>query len=111
MATLFTDDCRWLVVADSVPQLCERQKIALTKLEEWKERNYVAFDNLKNEAIAVRRRRKPELKMRIAETRFTVHRHTMSFNTEDTRWLRVYLNSGLQFRVHKNLTLEKARRT
>lgn len=34
----------------------------------------------------------------------------MCFNTEATSWLGVYLDTGLQFRAHKNLRLEKARR-
>lgn len=46
----------------------------------------------------------------IAEARITVCGHVMRFNTEATRWLRVYFDIGLQFRAYKNLTLEKARR-
>lgn len=34
----------------------------------------------------------------------------MSFNSEATKWLRVYLNIALQFKEHKNLILKKARR-
>lgn len=35
---------------------------------------------------------------------------TMSFNTEATRWLGVYLDTELQFRVHKNRCLKKERK-
>lgn len=42
---------------------------------------------------AFTRRRKPELKRRITKARITVCGHTMSFNNEATRWLRVYLNT------------------
>lgn len=31
----------------------------------------------------------------------------MKFNIETTNWLVVYLNTGLQFRAQKNLTLKK----
>lgn len=74
------------------------------------ERNHIRFDNAKDETIVFTRRRKSELKSRIAETRFTVRVHTMRFNTEATRSLGVYLYSGLQFTTHKNLMLEKAKK-
>lgn len=35
----------------------------------------------------------------------------MEFNTEATRWLGVYLDTGLRFKAHKLLTLENARST
>lgn len=54
------------------------------------------------------RRRKPEIKRRIVEVKITVRTNTMSFNNEVTKWLGVYLDSGLQFRAHKSLTLKKA---
>lgn len=34
----------------------------------------------------------------------------MRFNVEDTRWLGVYLETGLQFRAHNNISLKKAKR-
>lgn len=46
----------------------------------------------------------------IKEARITVRRRTMSLNNEATSWLVTYLNSVLQLRAHKNLTLEKAKR-
>lgn len=36
--------------------------------------------------------------------------HTLGFNTEATRWVGVYLDTDLQFRVHKCLSLVKARK-
>lgn len=41
----------------------------------------------------------------------SVHRQTMSSNTQVTRRLRVYLNTGLRFKVDKNLTSQQASRT
>lgn len=51
------------------------------------ESNYVAFDNAKDEIITFRRTSKPELRRTISETRITVCRHTINFNTVATRWL------------------------
>lgn len=58
---------------------------AETKAVKLGERKYVAFDNAKNEIIAFTRRRKSELKRRIAEARITVRGHTMGFNTGANR--------------------------
>lgn len=75
---------------------------------EWRDRNHVAFDNSKNEILAFRRRRKPNQKQRLTEARITVRGHMLGFNTEVTCWLGVYLDTELQFKVHKNLLLEKS---
>lgn len=53
------------------------------------------------------KRRKRDLKRKIAEAKITVPKHTMRFNSEARRWLRVYLNIGLQFTEHYNRTLER----
>lgn len=55
------------------------------------------------------RHRKPDLRRGLADARVTVRSHTLRFNTEATCWLRVYLNTGLQLKANKNLSLEKAR--
>lgn len=73
------------------------------------ENNLVAFDNTKNEMIAFTRERKLKVKKRIAEAKVMVCGDTMSFNTKVTRLLGVYLDTGPQFRSHKNLALEKAK--
>lgn len=39
---------------------------------EWREDNHVEFNNAKNKAITVTRKRKSELKVRIAKTIFIV---------------------------------------
>lgn len=65
---------------------------------------------MKNEITVFTRRRKPELKKKISETKITVCRHTMVFNTTVIRWLGVDLDTGLQFMTHKNHMLEKTRR-
>lgn len=59
--------------------------------------------------ISFPRRREPELKREILEARITIGGYTMSFNSETTRWLGIYLDTGLQFRLNRNLTPEKAR--
>lgn len=110
MATSFTDDSEWLFTADLVAYLCQRWKGSGVKAVEWWDHNHVIFDNVKEEFILFTKRRRWELKRRIAEVRAKVHRHTIDFNTEITWCLWVYLNKELQFRVLENLILEKAKR-
>lgn len=52
---------------------------------EWRKDNHVEFNNAKDEAITIRRKRNPELKKRIAEARFAVRGQKMRINTEATR--------------------------
>lgn len=61
-------------------------------------------------AVAFARRRKPKLKRRIVEMRFTVQGQIMWFITEATRSLGVYLDMRLWLRTQKDLTFEKATR-
>lgn len=73
--------------------------------------NYIALDNTKDKTITFTRIRRPDLKRKIEETMIIVCGHTIVFNMKATRWLVVHLYSRLQYKAHKNLTLEKARRT
>lgn len=36
--------------------------------------------------------------------------HTLGFNKEAIKWLGVYFNTDVQFRAHKNMSFEKARK-
>lgn len=74
-----------------------------------KKKNHVVFDNLKNEMIVFPRQRKADLKRRMTEGQILVRGHTMRFNVEATRWLGMYLYREIQFRVYKNITLEKTK--
>lgn len=98
------------MVANSVEQLCERQKTAGIRVMERGERNHVAFHNSRKEIIVFTQRPKQYLRRKVADTRIMVRDHTLGFNTEATGWLRVYLNTGLQFQAHNSLWLEKARK-
>lgn len=60
--------------------------------------------------IAFIHKRKADLRKRLDETRITVRGHIMRFNIETTRWLGMYLDTGLQLRAHKNVSLERSRR-
>lgn len=81
MATSFTDYCGWLVVTDSVEQLCEPLKGAGIRAVEYGERNYVAFDNSKDEMIAFTQHQKPDLRRKLADAMIIVRGDTLGFNT------------------------------
>lgn len=111
MATLFADDYGWLVEAETLEQLCERLATVGIKAVEWRERKHVAFDNSKEEIIAFTKRRKRNLKRWLTEAQITVKEYIMRLNIEATRWVEKYLDTGLQFQAHKNISLEKAKHT
>lgn len=90
-----------------VEQLYEWLATAGINGVKWGERKHVTFDNSKEEMIAFTRQRKADLQKRLAEAQITVSRHTKGFNVEATIWLRMYLDTGLKFRTHKNMSLEK----
>lgn len=87
-------------------QLCEWLATAEIKVVKQVERNYVAFNNSKDDMIAFHRRRKAYQWKRLLEALKTVRKHTMKFNIEATKWLGMYLEIGLQFRKQKNISLE-----
>lgn len=77
----------------------QRLKTAGISRVGWGERNHIAFDNCKEKMPAFTKHWKPDLRQRLTEVRITVSGHTLGFNTEVTRWLRVYLDTGLRFRA------------
>lgn len=57
----------------------------------------MAFDDSKDEMIPVTRRRKHNLRTKLAVPRIIVRGQNLGFNTGTTRWQEVYLDTGLQF--------------
>lgn len=96
------------MIADSVQQVYECLTRAEIKIVESGVRNDVGFGNSKDKMITITKGWKPDQKQRLAQARIKVKGKTFGFNPELSRWLEVYLNSGLQLWVLKNLLLEKA---
>lgn len=65
------------------------------------------FDNFKDEILDLIRCRKQDLMRMLAKARITVTDHRLMFNREPTRLLGGYFNTGLQFKAHKKLLIEK----
>lgn len=55
------------------------------------------------------RRRKAHLRKQLTEARITVTGYTMGFNVDAPKLLGRYLETGLQFRANKYISLEKAK--
>lgn len=68
------------------------------------------FDNYKDEVIALTQHRKSNIRRKLGDIRITVRGHTLGFTTEATRWLVVYLDTGLQFQAQIRLPLKKMRK-
>lgn len=92
-------------------QLCACLAKAGIKAVDWGERSYITLNNSKNKMITFTRRRKTALRNWLAEAQITVRGYTTGFNVEATRWLGMYMDTDLQFRVHRNISLQKAKHT
>lgn len=73
---------------------------------ELEERNNLRFHNFKNEMIAFTQCWRLHLRRLLVEVMIIVRGHTLELYNEVTKWLGVYLNTGLQFLAPKNLFLE-----
>lgn len=66
-------------------QLYKSLERAKSKVGKLGDSNYVFIDNVKDEMVTFTIVRKQDLKRNITEASVTVQRHTMGFNTKDTR--------------------------
>lgn len=71
-------------MADSLEQLCQGLERGGIRAGQWRKRNHVAFDNSRDEMLTFTRRKKPDLKQRIAEVRITVIGQRLRFNAKST---------------------------
>ena len=69
----------------------------------------VQFDMGKTEAVLLTRKRGRELKDQIQQAQVEVDGHRVPFNPEATRWLGIWLDSGLNLKVHYQTCMRKAR--
>ena len=105
----FADDIGLLVSGHSVKEVCDKLQKAAKVAIEWGHDNVVQFDAGKTEAILLTRKRGRELKDRIQRAQVEIDDHCVPFNLEATRWLGVWLDSGLNFKAHYQTCMRKAR--
>ncbi|ODM20373.1 hypothetical protein SI65_03426 [Aspergillus cristatus] len=105
----FADDIGLLASGYSVKEVCDKLQKAAKVAIEWGHDNVVQFDAGKTEAVLLTRKRGRELKDQIQRAQVEVDGHCVPFNLEATRWLGVWLDSGLNLKTHYQTCMRKAR--
>lgn len=105
----FADDIGLLAPGYSVREVCSKLQKAAKAAIEWGHGNAVQFDAEKTEAVLLTRKRGRELKDQIQRAKVEVDGHHVAFNLDATRWLGVWLDSGLNLKVHYQTCMRKAR--
>ena len=76
---------------------------------EWGHDNMAQFDAGKTEAVLLTRKWGRELKDQIQRAQVEVDGHQLIFNPDATRWLGVWLDSGLNLKAHYQTCMHKTR--
>ncbi|KAJ5453717.1 uncharacterized protein N7458_004673 [Penicillium daleae] len=105
----FADDVGFLAPGYSVQEACQKLQEAARVAIDWGESNLVQFEAKKTEAVLFTRKRGQKLRSQIQRARIIVGSHSVSFNPEATRWLGIWLDTGLTLKVHYQTRLRKAR--
>ncbi|OJJ79573.1 uncharacterized protein ASPGLDRAFT_944566 [Aspergillus glaucus CBS 516.65] len=105
----FADDIGLLASGHSVKEVCDKLQKAAKVAIEWGHDNVVQFDAGKTEAVLLTRKWGRELKDQIERARVEVDGHHVPFNPEATRWLGIWLDSGLNLKAHHQTCMRKAR--
>ena len=105
----FADDIALLASGHSVKEVCCKLQKSVKVAIEWGHDNMVQFDVGKTEAVLLTRKRGRELKDQIQRARVEGDGHCVPFNPEATRWLGIWLDSGLNLKAHNQTRMRKAR--
>lgn len=104
----FMDDLGFLVDGKSIHEIAANLEKIGEVLLRWGVSNAVTYDIAKIEAIFFSKSRKSRLKEEMSAKVLTFGGHNIKFNDRATRWLGIWLDSGLTFATHINERLKKA---
>jgi ribonuclease HI len=108
IATLsFADDIGIIAVGSSVRDITKILEAAGLEAIQWGLLNKIGFEVDKTEAVLFTRKRK--LAKQIKQAKIRLKNKSISFNKEATRWLGIWLDSGLSFKTHYQTRLQKAK--
>ncbi|KAI9041051.1 uncharacterized protein KD926_007468 [Aspergillus affinis] len=105
----FADDLGLTASGHSVRGICDKLQETARVAIEWGHENMVKFDTGKTEAVLLTRKRGRTLKDQIQRARIELGGQLVPFNSEATRWLGVWLDSGLNLKAHYQTCMRKAR--
>lgn len=105
----FVDDIGLLIAGRSVAQVATYLEQAGNAAITWGRQNAVEFDAEKTEAVLFTRQRGRLLREQVQSARLRIEGHLVIFNQEATRWLGIWLDTGLKLKAHYQTCLRKAR--
>ncbi|KAL2012391.1 hypothetical protein VTN00DRAFT_5109 [Thermoascus crustaceus] len=108
-ALSFADDIGLIASGTSVEQICKQLQQAGETAIAWGQANAVQFDEKKTEAVLFTRKRGQELRNQVQRATVQVGQHQAPFKQEATRWLGIWLDTGLTLKKHYLTCLQKAR--
>ena len=109
-ALSFADDIGLLAHGNSVDQVCVQLQQAGEVAIQWGHTNGIKFDPKKTEATLFTRKTGRALKEQVQRAKITIGGHQKEFNKEATKWLGVWLDTGLTLKTHYQTRLQKAQR-
>jgi ribonuclease HI len=109
-ALSFADDIGLLAHGNSVDQVCVQLQQAGEVAIQWGHTNGIKFDPKKTEAALFTRKTGRAFKEQVQRAKITIGGHQKEFNKEATKWLGVWLDTGLTLKTHYQTRLQKAQR-
>src|SRR5271154_29236 len=104
----FVDDIGLIAIASSIREITNTLEQAGQKAIDWGLQNSVSFEVDKTEAVLFTKKRK--LAKEANQAKIRLAGETIRYNKEATRWLGLWLDSGLSFKAHYKIRLQKARK-
>lgn len=105
-ALSFADDIALLAPGKTIEEIQRSLAIAGEEAISWGMANNVIFDIDKTEAVLFTKKRK--IRRNIRRYNLEFQGQTIPFNREATRWLGIWLDTGLELKEHYKIRLQKA---
>src|SRR5271156_5828740 len=103
----FSDDIGIIAIGGSVREITRTLEQAGQEAIDWGLQNSVSFEVDKTEAVLFTKKRK--LAKQVSQARIRLKNESIHYNKDATRWLGVWLDSGLSFKTHYQTRLQKAK--
>jgi ribonuclease HI len=108
-AISFVDDIGLLASGNSIQEVSEILEMAGTEAISWGIANNVSFEVNKTEAVLFTKKRGRALRQSLSRAKITLDGSAISYNQDATRWLGIWLDSGLTLKSHYQIRLQKAK--
>lgn len=103
------DDLGFLTSGNSIQEVATTLEITGETVIRWGLANAVTYNIAKTEAILFSPTRSKKVNKETAEIRLTIGKEEIKFNNQATRWLGIWLDSGLIFNTHVKERVKQAR--